>query len=81
MQRVPQILVNAKLSERRPLSEMPKTSKAVKSVEKKLGKNGRVVVRWSGTEAKLRVMVEGEDPREIEELAHSITSAAVAELA
>lgn len=81
MQRVPQILVNAKLSERRPLSEMPKTSRTVKSVEKKLGKNGRVVVRWSGTEAKLRVMVEGEDPREIEELAHSITSAAVAELA
>ena len=65
----------------RPLDEMPKTSKAVQAAEKKLGKNGRVVVRWSGTEPKLRVMIEGENEKAIEALARSITDAATAELA
>ncbi|HEY8428715.1 MAG TPA: phosphoglucosamine mutase [Sandaracinaceae bacterium] len=81
MQRVPQVLVNAHLSRRRPLDEMPRTSKAVRDAEKKLGKNGRVVVRWSGTEPKLRVMVEGEDEQAISLLARTICETATAELA
>jgi phosphoglucosamine mutase len=81
MQRVPQVLVNAKLSQRRPLEEMPRTMKEVRAVQKKLGKTGRVVIRWSGTEPKLRVMVEGEDEAQIDALARSIADAAVAELA
>ena len=80
MQRVPQILVNATLSQRRPLEEMPKTSKQIRSVEKQLGKGGRVVVRWSGTEPKLRVMIEGEDEKGIEALARSIIDIATVEL-
>ncbi len=81
MTRVPQVLVNAKLRQRRPLEEMPRTLKAVRAAEKTLGKNGRVVVRWSGTEAKLRVMIEGEDEDRIDELARTITETAIAELA
>jgi phosphoglucosamine mutase len=80
MQRVPQVLVNVKLAQRKPLEEMPQTMKTVRSVEKKLGKSGRVVVRWSGTEAKLRVMIEGEDERAIGLFANSIASAASTEL-
>ena len=80
MQRVPQVLVNARLKERRPLSEMPQTRKVIHAVERSLGKNGRVVVRWSGTEAKLRVMIEGEDEKTIDQLARSIADAAIAEL-
>lgn len=81
MTRVPQVLVNAKLARRRPLEEMPETSKAVRAAEKRLGKSGRVVVRWSGTEAKLRVMIEGEDEAAIAALARSICDVATAELA
>ena len=80
MQRVPQVLVNATLEERRPLSKMPKTMKHVRAVEKKLGDRGRVVIRWSGTEPKLRVMLEGEKKATIERLAKAITQTAKKEL-
>jgi phosphoglucosamine mutase len=80
MRRVPQVLVNAKLAERRPLEDMPRTMEVVRDAEEKLGKNGRVVVRWSGTEAKLRVMIEGEDAAIIDTLARSIADTAAAEL-
>lgn len=75
MQRVPQVLKNVKLPARRPISEMPALSRQIALAEKKLGKNGRVLVRWSGTEAKLRLMVEG--PKEdvlntlVDEMAHA----------
>jgi len=80
MTRVPQVLVNTKLPQRRPLEEMPLTTKAVRAAEKQLGKSGRVVVRWSGTEAKLRVMIEGEDEPSIKALAATIAQTATAEL-
>lgn len=80
MQRVPQVLVNADFARRRPLEEMPRTMAQVSAVETKLGKSGRVVARWSGTEPKLRVMVEGEDESQIDALARSIVEVAIAEL-
>jgi phosphoglucosamine mutase len=61
MTRVPQILVNERFGERRPLAQMRTAKRAIAAVEKKLGNSGRVVVRWSGTEPKLRVMVEGDN--------------------
>ncbi|MFO0693118.1 MAG: phosphoglucosamine mutase [Polyangiales bacterium] len=80
MHRVPQILVNEKLPTRRPLDAMPRTQKAIGAVEKKLGANGRVLVRWSGTEPKLRVMIEGPDPKKIETMAKEIAAEARADL-
>lgn len=80
MERVPQTLHSIKLPSRRPLSDMPKTTKATEAAEKALGKNGRVLVRWSGTEPKLRVMVEGPKRDRIETLAKSICAAAKIEL-
>jgi phosphoglucosamine mutase len=80
MTRVPQILVNATLKARKPLDQLPRTTKAIAAAEKKLGKNGRVVVRWSGTEPKLRVMVEGESETVIRTLAEGIADTARAEL-
>jgi len=77
---VPQVLVNVPLPERKPLTEMIKTSKVIQSAERSLGEAGRVLVRWSGTEAKLRVMVEGPNENTIRNLANSIAEAAVAEL-
>jgi phosphoglucosamine mutase len=61
MARVPQVLVSETFAVRQPLKRMPNALKAIAAVEKSLGKRGRAVVRWSGTEAKLRVMVEGDN--------------------
>ena len=62
MERVPQILENVVLPERRPLEEMRRLADLTAKVVKSLGTEGRVLVRWSGTEPKLRIMLEG--PRE-----------------
>ncbi len=77
MERVPQILVNVKLAARRPLDDMPGTLRAVRAAEDRLGKDGRVLVRWSGTEPKLRVMIEGPHADTIKTLAESICEEAV----
>jgi phosphoglucosamine mutase len=62
MQRLPQVLENVTLPERRPLEQMRKLGALTAKITKTLGPHGRVLVRWSGTEAKLRIMLEG--PRE-----------------
>jgi phosphoglucosamine mutase len=76
IERVPQILVNATFPTRKALEEMPHTQKAIRDAETKLGKNGRVLVRWSGTEAKLRVMIEGPGRELIKRMAEDIASEA-----
>jgi phosphoglucosamine mutase len=77
---VPQVLVNVKLAERKPLIEMSKTCQVIQMAERRLGEDGRVLVRWSGTEPKLRVMVEGPNETAIRNLANSIAAAAEQEL-
>jgi phosphoglucosamine mutase len=76
MERVPQVLENVTLSARKPLDEMPLLSAASAKVEKALGKSGRVLVRWSGTEPKLRILVEGEDAARIAVYAKDLAEAA-----
>lgn len=76
MERVPQVLVNVTLPGRRPLAELPKTTQAIAKVEKALGTEGRVLVRWSGTEPKLRVMIEGPKRDRIQTMAEGIANQA-----
>jgi phosphoglucosamine mutase len=76
MERVPQVLLNVALKERRQLTAMAHTQRAMRDAEKKLGKSGRVLVRWSGTEPKLRVMVEGPRHELIQAMAEGIIAAA-----
>jgi phosphoglucosamine mutase len=59
---------------------MSKTRLVIEGVERKLGSDGRVLVRWSGTEPKLRVMVEGPNEAAIRTHANSIATAAQQEL-
>jgi phosphoglucosamine mutase len=61
MERVPQVLHNVTLAARLPLDEMPRLAARSAKVEKALGKEGRLLIRWSGTEPKLRIMLEGPD--------------------
>jgi phosphoglucosamine mutase len=76
MHRVPQILHNVELRERRPLGSMKALAKASASVEKSLGKKGRLVIRWSGTEPKLRIMLEGPNEAQIRSYALELAEAA-----
>jgi phosphoglucosamine mutase len=62
MQRVPQVLESVTLTARKPLADMRRLAQATAKIVKALGDEGRVLVRWSGTEPKLRIMLEG--PRE-----------------
>ncbi|MXV99889.1 MAG: phosphoglucosamine mutase [Holophagales bacterium] len=78
--RFPQTLRNVKVREKQPLESVPGLSEAVASVERELGTSGRVLLRYSGTEALARVMIEGPDQARIEELCSSITSVLEAEL-
>jgi phosphoglucosamine mutase len=79
MTRYPQVLVNLKVKEKRPLVELPDVGALIAKVEKVLGGDGRVLVRYSGTEAKVRVMVEGPDEAVIQayadEIAHALAQA------
>ena len=69
---VPQVLVNVAVREKRPLAELPGVERAMAAVEKALGAEGRVLVRFSGTENKVRVLVEGPDAKRIRAMAEAI---------
>jgi phosphoglucosamine mutase len=58
---LPQTMINVSMRERVDLAEFPAIEAAVAATEKALGSRGRVLLRPSGTEPKVRVMVEGED--------------------
>lgn len=81
MQRVPQELTSITLKRRLPLEQMPRLAKLITATERKLGKNGRVLVRWSGTEAKLRLMAEGPDPKQLKSWINEMAAAAALDTA
>jgi phosphoglucosamine mutase len=56
---MPQKLENVKVSSKPPLESLPRYQAALAEAQKQLGGNGRILVRYSGTENKVRVMVEG----------------------
>ena len=70
MQKYPQVLVNVKTSKKVDPDKDESIQKAVKSIEKKLGDTGRVLLRASGTEPLIRVMVEGQSEGLVKEYAN-----------
>ena len=72
MTRYPQVLLNFAVAKKRPFDEMPSVQKQIAKVEDALGREGRVVVRYSGTESKARVMIEGTDESRIKAYAAEI---------
>jgi phosphoglucosamine mutase len=71
----PQVLVNVRVREKTNLSTIPDVAAAMARVEDRLGENGRLLVRYSGTEPLLRVMLEGQNKDEIDRWAHEIVDA------
>jgi phosphoglucosamine mutase len=78
MQPYPQVLVNVKVQQRRPLDQLTEVTRLLADIEGKLGVNGRVLLRYSGTEPKARVMVEGTDEATITSYAHELAEAILA---
>jgi phosphoglucosamine mutase len=72
VKKYPQVLLNIKVKEKRPLEKIPTVQKVLESVQNKLGDDGRLLVRFSGTENIARVMIEGQKQKEINDLAESI---------
>ncbi len=75
MTRYPQVLVNLAVKEKRPIEGLPEVGRLIAKVEGALGKEGRVLVRYSGTERKARVMIEGPDQQLIRAYAEEIGEA------
>jgi phosphoglucosamine mutase len=71
----PQILVNVRVRERPEVGTVPAISEAIARAERKLGGRGRVLIRYSGTEPLLRIMMEGPDQSEIQALAAEVRDA------
>ena len=80
LQVYPQLLVNVRIRERKPLSDLPAVAAEIKAAQASFGDKGRVLVRFSGTEPLARVMVEGADASQVETFANRIASKIQAEL-
>lgn len=80
MKQYPQVLVNVRVQDKRNYEGNVEIAKAVKAVEDVLGDNGRVLVRPSGTESLIRVMAEGPDLAELEQLVGQIVAVVEREL-
>jgi phosphoglucosamine mutase len=81
MTRYPQVLLNFTVERKVPIDQLPTVRAAIAKVEKDLGSDGRVLVRYSGTESKARVMIEGTDEPTIRAYAEEITECMRKELA
>jgi len=77
----PQTLVNVRVREKTPVDAVPAIAAAVARVEAALDGRGRVLVRYSGTEPLLRIMIEGEDQASVQAWAEEIAEAVRATLA
>ena len=77
----PQVLVNVRVRQKKDLSTIPSVADAMNRVEERIAGNGRLLVRYSGTEPLLRIMIEGKDQKEIQHWAGEIAAAVKHELA
>ncbi|MDI6780594.1 MAG: phosphoglucosamine mutase [bacterium] len=79
MRKFPQVLLNVPVKAKPPLEDLPEIQKAIHDAADILKDSGRVLVRYSGTEMRCRVMIEGEDHKQITELAQKIAQIILAE--
>jgi phosphoglucosamine mutase len=75
MTRTPQVLINTAVDKKVPLDQLPDVQQMIADIERQLGDDGRVLVRYSGTESKVRVMIEGIDEGRIRGWAEEIAGA------
>jgi phosphoglucosamine mutase len=71
----PQVIVNVKVRSKPPLESIPEVSRALAEAKSALGDNGRVVLRYSGTEPLARIMVEAEHHADVQRFSQSLANA------
>jgi phosphoglucosamine mutase len=71
----PQVIVNVKVKSKPPLESLPLVAKALDEAQSALGDNGRIVLRYSGTEPLARVMVEAEHQADVQRFSQSVADA------
>ncbi|MEO6393397.1 MAG: phosphoglucosamine mutase, partial [Pyrinomonadaceae bacterium] len=69
LERFPQTLKNVVVRRKLPFAEIPAVAAAAGEIERELGDNGRILLRYSGTEPLARIMIEGQDQHGIEQQA------------
>lgn len=74
----PQVLLNVAVKNKRNLNDLPSLINLQKTIESNLGPRGRLLLRYSGTETLLRIMIEGEDLKQIQNYALEIENEAKA---
>jgi phosphoglucosamine mutase len=75
LQDYPQLIVNVKVRSKPPLDTLPEVSRALAEAQSALGENGRIVLRYSGTEQLARVMVEAEQEADVQRFSQSLADA------
>lgn len=79
LRKFPQVTATIPATEKKPIETLPKLSEAIRTLEQELGAQGRVLVRYSGTEPKLRLLVEGPTSAVVETALARLKAAAVAD--
>ena len=79
-QRFPQQLVNVKVARKPPLDSVPAIAAKAAAIERELGVDGRLLLRYSGTEPKCRVMIEAKDLATCQRLCRELADIVVQEL-
>jgi phosphoglucosamine mutase len=74
MEPLPQVLYNVKVKTKKNLSEIPEIQRRIQTIERSLGQSGRLLIRYSGTEPLLRIMVEGENEATLHQLAQELVT-------
>jgi len=72
MKKFPQVILNVEVAEKRDLAELEGATDKIKEIEERLGSKGRVIVRYSGTQNLLRIMIEGKEEGVINDYAEEI---------
>ena len=75
LKKYPQLIRNVRVKEKKAFKKMPTVQSKITHAEKQLGDNGRLVMRYSGTEGLARIMVEGKSKRQINMIAQDIALA------
>ena len=75
MEEFPQVLTNLSVKEKIPIENCENLKKSIKESEEILGENGRVIIRYSGTEKKIRILVESIDADLVNEITEKILNA------
>ncbi len=75
----PQVLINVRVKDKKAAQDDPNLQAAVKAVEAELGDTGRILVRESGTEPVVRVMVEAPEKAQCQSLAQRVVDAIIAQ--